>query len=166
MTSKANVQGKIVLITGASDGIGEETAHQLAARSAFVLRHGRDREKVERVKEEIMRASGNEQVKAVVADLKAMKNVRRLAHEVQDRVDGLDVLINNAGVYMEKCVETPDGFELTFAVNHLAHFLLTNMLLELLMRSAPARIITVSSSAHASARLDLNNLNAEKIFNG
>jgi NAD(P)-dependent dehydrogenase (short-subunit alcohol dehydrogenase family) len=81
-------------------------------------------------------------------------------------MERLDVLINNAGVYMDEYIQTPDGFETTFAVNHLAPFLLSNLLLDVLMRSAPARIITVSSSAHASARSDLDNLNAEKKFHG
>ncbi|MFW5714010.1 MAG: SDR family oxidoreductase [Brevefilum sp.] len=166
MRSKENMAGKTVLITGATDGIGEETARQLAEKGARVLVHGRDREKAHQVQGEIAHATGNEQVEIVIADLAAMENVRALANEVRERVEHLDVLINNAGVYMEEYVETPDGFELTFAVNHLAHFLLTEQLLDLLKQSSPARIITVSSSAHASARVDLNNLNAEKKFHG
>ena len=166
MSLERNMEGKTVLITGATDGIGEETARQLAGMGARVFVHGRDPEKAAQVRNNIIQTTGNQQVEIVIADLAKMGEVRALAREVQQKVDHLDVLINNAGVYMEEYVETEDGFELTFAVNHLAHFLLTNLLLDLLKKSAPARIITVSSSAHASARVDLNNLNAEKKFHG
>jgi NAD(P)-dependent dehydrogenase (short-subunit alcohol dehydrogenase family) len=103
-------------------------------------------------------------VEILLADLQSMDQVRRLAEEIQSRTDRLDVLINNAGVYMPEYVQTPDGFEMTFAVNHLAPFLLTHLLLDLLKASAPARIININSVAHGSARVDLENLNAEKKF--
>jgi len=164
--TKESLQGKSILITGATDGIGKETAHALAALGAHTIIHGRDPRKTARVKEEVIVASGNSNVETVVADLQAMANVRDLADEIRSRVDHLDVLINNAGTYQQTYQETPDGFEMNFAVNHLAPFLLTNLLLDLLKDSAPARIITVSSSAHKSARVDLENLNAEKKFHG
>ncbi len=160
------MSGKTVLITGATDGIGKETAAQLADMGAGVIVHGRNAEKTEKVREEIVVRTGNSGVEIIVADLSAMANVRSLAAEIRSRFDHLDVLINNAGVYMKELIRTPDGFEMTFAVNHLAPFLLTNLLLPLVKASAPARVITVSSVAHGSARLDLDNLNAEKSFHG
>ena len=166
MVSKVDMTGKTVLVTGATDGIGEETAHQLAEMNARVLIHGRDRDKAQAVRQKIIQETGNDQVEVILADLAVMADVRALAADVKERANHLDVLINNAGVYMEEKVITSDGFELTFAVNHLAPFLLTNLLLDLLKQSTPARIITVSSSAHGSARLDLENLNAEKKFHG
>ena len=166
MDSMVDMMGKTILITGATDGIGEETAHQLAEMGARILIHGRNRDKARRVQQEIIQQTGNQQVEVLLADLSLMDNVRTLVKDVKQRVDHLDVLINNAGVYMEEKVITSEGFELTFAVNHLAPFLLTNLLLDRIKQSAPARIITVSSSAHGSARLDLDNLNAEKKFHG
>jgi NAD(P)-dependent dehydrogenase (short-subunit alcohol dehydrogenase family) len=157
---------KTVLITGATDGIGRATAQQLAQMGAHLMLHGRDPQKAERVRREIIQATGNPFVDIVIADLAELSNVRHMAEEVKTRINHLDVLINNAGVYLEKYIQTPDGYEMTFAVNHLAHFLLTNLLLDLISNSAPARIITVSSSAHASARFYLENLNAEKKFHG
>lgn len=164
--TKESLQGKSILITGATDGIGKETAHALAAMGARTIIHGRDPRKTARVKEEVIMASGNRNIEIVVADLQAMANVRALADEIRSRVDHLDVLINNAGTYQQTYQKTTDGFEMNFAVNHLAPFLLTNLLLDLIKDSAPARIITVSSSAHKSARIDLENLNAEKKFHG
>ena len=166
MNNDKLMEDKMVLITGATDGIGESTARQLAEMGAQVIIHGRDPEKAARVKEDIILATGNKRVDTVIADFIMMANVRALAHEIKEKVNKLDVLINNAGVYMQQYVETPDGFEKTFAVNHLAPFLLTYLLLDLLIESAPARIINVSSSAHGSARVDLENLNAEKKFHG
>ncbi len=160
------MSGKTVLITGATDGIGKETAAQLADMGARVIVHGRNAEKTEKVREEIVVRTGNSGVETIVADLSAMANVRSLAAEIRSRFDNLDVLVNNAGVYMKELIRTPDGFEMTFAVNHLAPFLLTNLLLPLVKASAPARVITVSSVAHGSARLDFDNLNAEKAFHG
>lgn len=167
MTGKnQSLQGKTVLITGATDGIGKETAVQLAAMGARTIIHGRDPEKAARVKEEIILAAGNHNVEYAVADLQVMANVRSLAADINSRVDHLDVLINNAGTYQQTYQETPDGYEMNFAVNHLAPFLFTHLLLDLIKHSAPARIITVSSSAHKSARVDLENLNSEKKFHG
>lgn len=166
MTDQKQMAGQTVLITGATDGIGKETALQLAEMGAKVFIHGRDRQKAEKARNEIIQESGQENVEIIIADLQEMRNVRKMAQEVKNRVDHLDVLINNAGIYLEEYIQTPDGYEMTFAVNHLSHFLLTNLLLDLIIDSAPARIITVSSSAHGSARFDFDNLNAEKKFHG
>jgi NAD(P)-dependent dehydrogenase (short-subunit alcohol dehydrogenase family) len=164
MTQKYPLKGKTILITGATDGIGKETARQLAAMGARILLHGRNAEKAARVREGLVLSSGNEAIEILIADLQSLAQVRRLAEDVSAQKDRLDVLINNAGVYMEQYRKTPDGYEMTFAVNHLAPFLLTNLLLDMLKKSAPSRIITVSSSAHGSARVALDNLNAEKTF--
>lgn len=166
MTANTLMQGKTVLITGATDGIGRETARQLAAMDARVIVHGRSAEKAALVKKDIIADTGNDKLETAIADLSVMANVRALADEITDRFDRLDVLINNAGVYLTEYVETADGFEKTFAVDHLAPFLLSNLLLPLLKASAPARVITVSSVVHGSARVDLDNLNAEKRFHG
>ncbi len=166
MTHDTTLQGKTVLITGATDGIGKATAQELAAMGARILLHGRNPEKAQNAQKTIQTATGNSKIEILIADLQSMDAVRKLATQVHQTTDRLDVLINNAGVYMQEKVLTPDGFEMTFAVNHLAVFLLTNLLLDLLKKSAPSRIITVSSVAHGSARLDLENLNAEKKFHG
>jgi len=105
---------------------------------ARVLIHRRGGDKADRVRKAIIQGSGNDQVDVLVADLAEMKKVRSLAQEAREKVEYLDVLINNAGVYMDEFFRTCDGFELTFAVNHLAHFLLSNLLLELIKQSAPA----------------------------
>jgi NAD(P)-dependent dehydrogenase (short-subunit alcohol dehydrogenase family) len=164
MTEPPTLKGQTILITGATDGIGEETARQLAGMGARIFLHGRNPDKAARVREDIVLTTGNDAVEILLADLQSMDQVRRLAEEIQSRTDRLDVLINNAGVYMPEYVQTPDGFEMTFAVNHLAPFLLTHLLLDLLKASAPARIININSVAHGSARVDLENLNAEKKF--
>ncbi len=164
MTETPNLQSQTILITGATDGIGEETARQLAGMGAHILLHGRNPDKAARVREDIVLNTGNAEVEILIADLQSMAQVQRLAEDVQSLTGRLDVLINNAGVYMQAYQQTPDGYEMTFAVNHLAPFLLTHLLLDLLKDSAPARIINVNSVAHGSARVDLDNLNAEKKF--
>lgn len=166
MGLQGDMTGKTVLIAGTTDGIGKETARQLAAMGARELIHGRCGEKADRVRKAIIQDSGNDQVDVLIADLAEMEHVRSLEREAREKLDYLDVLINKAGVYGGEFVRTSDGFERTFAVNHLAYFLLSNLLLDQLKQSAPARIITVNSSAHGSARLDLENLNAEKKFHG
>ncbi len=166
MTEKTNLTGQTILITGATDGIGKETARQLAEKGARILLHGRNPEKASAVCEDIRNNTGNQEIETLIADLQSLAQVRQLAEDVKSKTDRLDVLINNAGVYMQEKALTPDGYEMTFAVNHLAPFLLTNLLLDLLKASAPSRIITVSSVAHGSARLDLDNLNAERKFHG
>ena len=154
---------KNILVTGSTDGIGKQTALELARQGQRVLVHGRDREKAAAAAREISRLSGSSQVEWVAADLACLDEVRGLAREVQERLPRLEVLINNAGIVATRLAHSRDGFELTLAVNHLAPFLLTNLLLELLKASAPARIINVSSMIHAS-RIDFDNLQAEKRY--
>ena len=156
---------KTILITGTTDGIGKQTALDLAKTGATILLHGRNPARGERVLREIRNATGNGRIEIFIADLASLKQVRNLAEQVHQKHDSLDVLINNAGVYETTRKITQDGFEMTFAVNHLAPFLLTLLLLDLLIKSAPSRIINVSSIAHASS-IDFENLQGEKHYGG
>ena len=140
--------GKTVLVTGGSSGIGKATALGLATMGAHVAITGRDHERTESAAREI-RAAGGGRVDVLVADLSAQNEVRRLADEVLQRLPRIDVLVNNVGGYWNSRHVTVDGLERTFALNHLAPFLLTHLLLDRLMHSSPARVVTVSSHAHA-----------------
>ena len=160
------VTGKNILVTGSTDGIGKQTAMGLARIGAKVLLHGRDREKVLKVRDEISQEIDNIQLDYFIADLSSQKQVRNLAAEISERYEHLHVLINNAGTYSSERIITEDGFELTFSVNYLAPFLLTQQLLELLKKSAPSRIVNVASNAHWNANVDWNNLQAERYFDG
>ncbi len=160
------MKGKVVLVTGSTDGIGKETALSITRMGARVLLHGRNAEKGRRVTEEIRKKSGNDRLDFFLADLSLQGEVRRLAAEVEKEHDRLDVLVNNAGVFMKERRLTADGIETTLAVNHLAPFLLTNQLIGLLKKSAPSRIVTVSSIAHRDAQVDWSNLQGERRFDG
>jgi NAD(P)-dependent dehydrogenase (short-subunit alcohol dehydrogenase family) len=158
--------GKVVLITGGTSGIGKAAATALAAMGAEVVVTGRSRERGEAAVEEIQHASGNEGVSLMLADLTVQAEVRKLAEEFGRSHDRLDVLVNNAGAVFSKRGETADGIERTFALNHLAPFLLTNLLLDLLKESAPSRIITVSSEARRRAEIDFDDLQSERNYRG
>jgi len=144
-----------ILITGATDGLGRALADELAANGATLLLHGRDGAKGERVVAEIAEASGNERLRWLPADLASLAEVRGLGELVLGETDRLDVLVNNAGIGtttagIETREESAEGFELRFAVNYLAGYLLTRLLLGLLERSAPSRIVNVSSAGQAA----------------
>jgi retinol dehydrogenase 14 len=156
---------KTVLVTGASRGIGRATAVGLARMGAQVVITGRDRDRTEDAAREI-RAVGRGQVDIFVADLSAQSEVRRLADEVLDRYPRIDVLVNNVGGYWNTRHVTVDGLEQTFALNHLAAFLLTNLLLDRLLQSAPARVVTVSSNAQAQGRIDFDDLQGMSSYSG
>jgi len=160
------MKGRTVLVTGSTDGIGKATATELARRGAKVLLHGRDREKGQAVLEEIRKITGNDSLEFFEADFSSQRQVRRLAADVVEHQDQLDVLINNAGTFSSKRQMTEDGLETTFAVDHLAPFLLTHELLDLLKGSAPSRIVTVASIAHWNAKVDWNNLQGERHYDG
>ncbi|MGH8305244.1 MAG: SDR family oxidoreductase [Steroidobacteraceae bacterium] len=152
------MNGKICLVTGATHGIGLITARALAAAGATVLVHGRDAALAESVAAGIGRESGNRAVRFVQADFARLAEVRRLGAEFAASFPRLDVLINNAGTMGAARTRTADGYDRTFAVNHLAPFLLTNLLLGKLTQSAPARVIVVASEAHRRARFDFGDL--------
>jgi retinol dehydrogenase-14 len=158
------MEGKAVLITGGTSGIGKAAATALAGMGANVVITGRNGERGDRALQEIREESGNEGVEVMLADLAVQAEVRRLAEEFRERHDRLDVLVNNAGLVLSERTETPDGIETQLATNHLAPFLLTNLLLDLLKKSAPSRIITVSSDAHRWGKIDLNDLQSKKRY--
>jgi NAD(P)-dependent dehydrogenase (short-subunit alcohol dehydrogenase family) len=161
---KENMKGKICLVTGATNGIGKATAQALAQMGGTVVIVGRNAPKTAQLVEEIRTASGNKNVDALLADLSSQQEVRRLANEFKRRYSHLHVLLNNAGGYFLKRQLSVDGIEMTFALNHLAYFLLTNLLLDTIKASAPARIINVSSNAHASGKIEFDNLQGERNY--
>ncbi len=156
---------KTVLITGATDGIGAETALQLAKAGWRVIVHGRYQGRCRAVLKRIREETGNAYADSIYADLASLSEIRDMSRRLHDRFEHLDVLINNAGVFEPELHYTVDGLERTFAVNHLAHFLLTGLVQDLLQRAEKARIITVSSMAHATA-MDFNNLRGQKHYSG
>ncbi len=157
--------GRTVLVTGGSGGIGRATALGLAAMGADLAITGRDRGRTEDAAREIRAAAGG-QVDVFVADLSCQAQVRRLAGEVLQSLSRIDGLVNNAGGYWHTRHVTADGLERTFAVNHLAPFLLTNLLLDRLTDSAPARVVTVSSNVQAIGRIDFEDLQGERSYSG
>jgi retinol dehydrogenase 14 len=157
--------GRTVLVTGGSGGIGRATALGLAAMGARLAITGRDRGRAEDAAREIG-AAGAGQVDVFVADLSSQSEVRRLAGEVLQRLPRIDVLVNNVGGYWDTRHVTADGLERTFAVNHLAPFLLTSLLLGRLKQSTPARVVTVSSNVQALGRIDFEDLQAERSYSG
>ncbi len=161
------MQGRTCLITGASGGIGKETAVGLATLGATVVMVCRDSERGEAALSDVRRRSGgSKDVHLMLADLASLQAVRGLASEFRQRHQRLHVLVNNAGAYNAKRLLSEDGHELTFAVNHLAHFLLTNLLLDLLKASAPARIVNVSSRSHMGATIDFDDPHKENGYRG
>lgn len=165
MTNSSGTNGRVILVTGSTDGIGKATALELARRGETVLLHGRNPEKGQTVLEEIKRSTGNDSLEFFEADLSSQQQVRKLAFDVKERYHQLHVLINNAGIYLPERRLTEDRIETTFAVNYLAPFLLTHELLDVL-KSRPSRIINVASIAHWNAKLDWNNLQSEKWYDG
>ena len=160
------MSGKTVLVTGGTGGIGKATAAGLAGLGARVGIVGRDRQRADAAVADIRRETDASAVDHFVADMSSQAEVRRLAAEVLDRYPRLDVLVNNVGGFWATRHTTADGLEHTFAVNHLAPFLLTNLLLERLEASAPARIVTVSSGAQSMGRIDFDDLQGERNYQG
>ncbi len=154
-----NLTGKTILVTGATSGIGYIAANALARMGATVVIVGRDGARAQASAERIQRETQNTAVDAMTADLSSMSEVRQLASAFLDRYPRLDVLLNNAGAVFFGRQVTVDGYERTFALNHLAPFLLTNLLLDRLKSDAPARIVTVSSMAHKGQKLDFGDVN-------
>lgn len=155
----------MILITGATDGIGLETAKELARHGHELVLHGRNWKKVQSALDAVRRVAPKASLHTAHADLADLSEVSRMAHDLSARLPHLDVLINNAGVYMTTRQITGDGFEMTLAVNYMSHFLLTNLLLPLLKKSPGSRVVTVSSIAHMGGRIEFDNLNGERGFN-
>jgi NAD(P)-dependent dehydrogenase (short-subunit alcohol dehydrogenase family) len=143
-----------ILITGATDGLGKRVARELAAKGTTVLLHGRSPERLEATLEELRSQTGSQKVGSYLADLSSLGAVRDLADRILSEYDRLDVLINNAGMIVQERKESEDGYELTFAVNYLSHFLLTSLLLPLLKDSAPARVVNVASAGQSPIDFD------------
>jgi NAD(P)-dependent dehydrogenase (short-subunit alcohol dehydrogenase family) len=164
IVERTQMQGKICLITGATDGIGKVTADALASRGATVIIVARNRAKGERVQQELKTKYDHPAIDLLIADLSSQASIRQLSEDFHQRYKQLHVLINNAGLIQLKRTETVDGLETTFAVNHLASFLLTNLLLDVLKASAPSRIINVNSSAHKGAHVSFDDLQSTKSY--
>lgn len=158
------MKGKVCLVTGATSGIGKATATALAAQGATVVLGCRSREKGEAVKQEISRATGNTSVDLMVADLASIESTKKGAADFLARYPKLDVLVNQAGLYLNQRQLTPDGLETMFVVNHLSYFLLTNLLLPALKAGAPARIVNGSGGVEAAGKIDFDDLQGEKKF--
>jgi len=160
------MNGKICLVTGASSGIGKATALGLAKLGATVVMVCRDTARGDAALSKIKRKSGSRSVDLLLADLSSQEAIRRLASEYKSKYQQLHVLINNAGVYYTKRHVTVDGLEAMFAVNYLARFLLTHLLLDIIKQSVPARIINVAGAYHAKGKIDFDDLQGEKDFEG
>lgn len=159
-----SMEGRVCLITGASSGIGKASAEQLASMGAYVVMVCRGREKGERAKADVEAKSGSRSVELMLADLTSFDSVRALSREYQETHDSLHVLINNAGVALLRRAVTNDDLEETFQVNYLSPFLLTNLLIPLLKRSAPSRIVNVSSVGHYGGHINFDDLQMEKDY--
>jgi retinol dehydrogenase 14 len=163
---RRTMAGKTVLVTGSTDGIGKATASGLAGLGADVAVTGRDQARTEAAAESVRAATGNGGVRAFAADLSVQSEVRGLAADVLDTYPRLDVLVNNVGGFWAHRHVTADGLEHTFALNHLAGFLLTNLLLDRLKASAPSRVVTVSSGAQSMGTIDFDDLQGERRYSG
>jgi NAD(P)-dependent dehydrogenase (short-subunit alcohol dehydrogenase family) len=159
-----DLDGATILVTGATDGLGKRVARELAGKGATVLLHGRNSERLQAALEDMRKVTGSERLGSYLADLSSLAQVRALAERILSGQVRLDVLINNAGVIVRERKESEDGFELTFAVNYLAHFLLTSLLLPLLRESAPARIVNVASAGQSP--VDFDDVMLERRYDG
>ena len=162
----AEMSGKTCLITGATSGVGKVSALKLADQGAAVIGVGRDPQKCADACTEIRSITGNTNVEFLIADLSVLSQVRRLASEVNNRYSRLNVLINNAGAFFLRRRVNPEGIEITWVLNQLNYFLLTNLLLDQIVASAPARIVNVASGAHYRGKIHFDDLNFERGYNG
>ena len=159
------MKGNVCIVTGANAGIGLETARGLAERGATVVMVSRSQERGNKALADIKQSTGNENVHLLLADLGSQKQIRALADTFKSQFDRLDVLVNNAGIFSSKHQTTEDGYEATFAVNHLAYFLLTHLLLDTLKATPFSRIINVSSNAHLRATINFDALETVSSYN-
>ncbi|XP_076841862.1 retinol dehydrogenase 14a [Brachyhypopomus gauderio] len=160
------MRGKTIIVTGANSGIGKATSRELFGRQGRVIMACRNRDRAEEAAREIRQQAGPEhgELLVKVLDLASLKSVRRFCDEIIKEEPKIDVLINNAGIYQCPYTKTEDNFEMQFAVNHLGHFLLTNLLLDLLKRSAPSRIIVVSSKLYKCGEINFDDLSSERSY--
>ncbi len=156
--------GKVCLVTGATDGIGKETARALAKAGATVVGVGRNPAKIQAAIQDIGETPGS--LEFLTADLTSQTHIRMLAEEFRRKYTRLDLLVNNAGALFTSYRESIDGIEMTFALNHLSYFLLTNLLLDMLIASAPSRIINVASDAHGGGRINFDDLGNQRGYSG
>ena len=161
-----DLSDKVVLITGGTEGIGKAAALQFAQRGAAVTLIGRNRQKTARTLDELKAATGNDRLSAIRCDLARLGDVRRAAAEFKARNNQLDILVNNAGATFKTLTHSPDGYERTFALNHLSHFLLTTELLDLICATPGARVVSTSSSMQARGRLDLQRVATDLSVSG
>ncbi len=166
VTPEVSLAGKVCMVTGATSGIGKVTARELARCGAAVVVVGRSEARSQATVSQIRQQTANPSVDFLLADLSSRQEIRRLAGEFESRYSRLDVLVNNAGAIMLSRRESVDGIEMTLALNHLAYFLLTNLLLEMLKSSAPARIVNVSSNSHERAKLNFDDLQNRRRYWG
>lgn len=157
-----DLKGKTAIITGATSGIGKVTALAIARDGAHLVLPVRNIEKGEALKEEIVKETGNRSVELMSCDLASMDSIRSFAKSFLVKYDRLHLLVNNAGLWESKRKESADGIEMNFAVNHLAPFLMTNLLMDVIKKSTPARIINVSSTAHKYAKMNFDDLECKK----
>jgi len=162
----ANLEARVFLVTGANSGIGKATAFGLARLGGTVVMACRSATRGEAARQDIVRDSGNSKVYLELVDLASEDSTRSFAEEFKRKYPRLDVLVNNAGVYTPHREVTPDGLERTFEVNYLSGFLLTHLLLDLLKKSAPSRIVNVSSSAHSGGTIHFDDLQGEQRYGG
>jgi retinol dehydrogenase-12 len=161
-----SLEGKVCIVTGATSGIGKETARAMARQGGTMILLGRNPDKAIATIEEIKREVEDAKVDYLLADLSSQAEIYRLAEEYKDRYDRLNVLVNNAGAFFLWRQESVDGIEMTFALNHLGYFLLTNLLLDTMINSAPARIINVSSGSHLRATINFDDLQGRRRYSG
>lgn len=164
--SDKSMQGKVCLVTGAASGIGAVTAQALAQRGATVVLVDCNTERGAARVDQIRGQTGSSAVEFIRTDLSVQKEIHQLAQQFKSRYARLDVLVNNAGALFPRRGESADGIEMTFALNHLAYFLLTNLLLDTLQASAPARIVNVSSHAHERTQIHFDDLESRSAYNG
>ncbi|NTW08628.1 MAG: SDR family oxidoreductase [Anaerolineaceae bacterium] len=159
-----NLRDKTAIVTGATNGIGLVTARELAKQGINVVIISRSQERCEFIVSQLKKETGNPSIEFLASDLSVMANVRQVAHEFMKRHNRLDILVNNAGAIFFQRLVSQDGYEMTFALNHLSYFLLTVLLLDTLKSSAPSRIINVSSDAHQGGKINLDDLMLTRKF--
>ena len=157
---------KTCIITGATDGIGKQTAIDLASLGYSIGLVGRDQDKGELVLNEIANTTNNPSLKFFKTDLSKIKSIKALSNEIKSEYDSIEILVNNAGAYFSDYIQTEEGLEMTFALNHLNYFRMTLLLMDIIKSDHPGRVINVASSAHFGAKLDIDDIQMTKGYKG